>query len=113
MKYYLWTACLILTFFSAYGQKNEAIDSVVYSDAKLTDQQLALISDCTSTLPENAQLSIALIKEGNIFFYGLKHLKDSIAAIDNSGAVFEIGSVTKVFTATLLANTIIRQKNKP
>ena len=110
MKHYLWTILLTLIFLSGYGQQNDGVGTLVYNHSVLTEKQLESISDCARTLPDNSHLSIALIENGNLNFYGLKNEKDSTLAIDNSDNVFEIGSITKVFTATLLANLVLDKK---
>ncbi len=50
----------------------------------------------------NTQLAIAKIHHGNLSFYGALKSNGRIISVENSGAVFEIGSITKVFTSTLL-----------
>lgn len=74
--------------------------------------QLQLISNCAQKLPNQAQLSIAIIKDGEVNFYGVIKGNDSITTINNSQKVFEIGSITKVFTATLLAKQVLENKVK-
>ncbi|MEX0274044.1 MAG: serine hydrolase domain-containing protein, partial [Flavobacteriaceae bacterium] len=56
--------------------------------------------------PDGTELSIAVIHERRPTFYGLKKEKDTIRAVPNFQSAFEIGSITKVFTATLLANFV-------
>lgn len=111
MRNYLWITFLTLIFHSGYGQLNISVETRI-EKTRLTEKQLKLISDCTRTLPNRAQLSIALIEKGNVNFYGFKKEKDSILEFENSGNVFEIGSITKVFTATLLADFVLDNKIK-
>uniref|UniRef100_UPI00321770B9 serine hydrolase n=1 Tax=uncultured Draconibacterium sp. TaxID=1573823 RepID=UPI00321770B9 len=60
--------------------------------------------------PEKAQLSIALIKNGEVNYYGIIKENDSIKTIQNENKVFEIGSITKVFSATVLADLVVKNK---
>ena len=60
--------------------------------------------------PENTQLSIAIIKDGTTIHYGVIKQKDFIQLIENKDHLFEIGSITKVFTSTLLAQLITEGK---
>lgn len=64
-------------------------------------------------VPNKTMLSIALIENGEVIYYGVIKESDSIRFIDNKDFVFEIGSITKVFTSTLLANLIVNQKLSP
>lgn len=86
---------LILTIFSCSG-KTEKIDS--------------LLNKYTSTFPDSTQLSIGFINNGEIEYAGYIKIKDNLIPIVNKNAVFEIGSITKVFTSTLLAQIITNGK---
>jgi CubicO group peptidase (beta-lactamase class C family) len=60
--------------------------------------------------PDQTQLSLALIKNGEVEFLGMKKEKKSIVNLENHQSVFEIGSITKVFTATILANFVLDER---
>lgn len=60
--------------------------------------------------PENTQLSMVLIKPDGNKFIGFKKTADTLSGVDNRNQIFEIGSVTKVFTATLLSQLVQNQK---
>lgn len=53
--------------------------------------------------PNNTQLSIAVIENGKANYYGIVKQNDSLKPIVNQNKVFEIGSITKIFTSTVLA----------
>jgi CubicO group peptidase (beta-lactamase class C family) len=57
-------------------------------------------------LPRKVQLAIALIRGDKTEFVGAERTSGGIRFLDNRGSVFEIGSITKVFTATLLADAV-------
>ena len=82
---------LVLTVFACSGRM-EKIES--------------LLNRYTSTFPDNTQLSIGLINNGEIKYTGYIKLNGSLTPINNRNSVFEIGSITKVFTATLLTKLI-------
>lgn len=82
---------LVLTVFTSSG-KTEKIDS--------------LLNKYTSTFPDSIQLSIGFINNGKIEYAGFIKLNGNLIPINNKDSVFEIGSITKVFTATLLAKLI-------
>ena len=79
-------------------------------DGQITKAQLKLIFEKTSVFPENTEVSVAIIENGITKFYGIRRTNDSIQAIDNRRSIFEIGSITKVFTATLLADFVIEHQ---
>jgi CubicO group peptidase (beta-lactamase class C family) len=66
------------------------------------------IEEKFDAFPNSFNLSIALIKNNQVHFIGLKIENDSIIRLDLKESFFEIGSITKIFTSTLLANEIIK-----
>lgn len=64
----------------------------------------------TSDLPNKSQLSIAIIEDGKTNYYGVIKINDSLKAINNQNKIFEIGSLTKVFTSTVLAKLVTEKK---
>lgn len=62
--------------------------------------------------PENVQLSIAVIQNGKTDYYGIIREHDSIKPVENQNKVFEIGSISKVFTSTVLASLVESNKIK-
>lgn len=76
----------------------------------MNEKQSKLISEKVMLYPEQTQLSLALIKNGEVEFLGLKKVKKSITNLENHHSVFEIGSITKVFTATILAKFVLDER---
>lgn len=72
----------------------------VSNDFTATD--IENIASIVGIFPEATQLSIAKICAGSISYYGAIKDKGGIKTIDNSHSVFEIGSITKVFTSLLM-----------
>jgi CubicO group peptidase (beta-lactamase class C family) len=68
------------------------------------------IEDTLKELPDQTELSFAVIRDGNIDHWGMIKEKGIIRSIDNHRSAFEIGSVTKAFTGHLLAQLVIEQK---
>jgi CubicO group peptidase (beta-lactamase class C family) len=66
-------------------------------------QILEIIEKYLLPLPRKVQLAIALVEGDTTTFIGAERTATGISYCDNRTAVFEIGSITKVFTATLLA----------
>lgn len=65
-----------------------------------------IIFSKTKNLPNNAQLSIAVIQNGKADYYGVIRNDETIRPIENQNEIFEIGSITKVFTSTVLASLV-------
>jgi len=66
----------------------------------------------TDRFPNNAQIAFAIIKDGQTTYYGIMRKNDTLITIQNSNKAFEIGSITKVFTATILANLVMNGRLK-
>ncbi len=71
-----------------------------------------IIFSKSKDLPNNTQLSIAIIQNGKTNYYGIIKLNDTIKPVENQKKIFEIGSITKVFTATVLASLVEDKKIK-
>tara|TARA_B100001540_G_scaffold315893_1_gene344296 strand:- start:200 stop:1270 length:1071 start_codon:yes stop_codon:yes gene_type:complete len=76
----------------------------------LTKEQSEIIFEKTKLFPNNTEIAIAFIKNGKENFYGIRKYDDTISKVDNQKSVFEIGSISKVFTSTLLADFVINKK---
>lgn len=89
--------------------KEHVVKRISYTNdlTNLSKEQSELIFSQIKGFPNNTQLAIAFIKNGDAMFYGVLNKDGCIMRIDNEDKVFEIGSISKVFTATLLANTVL------
>jgi CubicO group peptidase (beta-lactamase class C family) len=99
-------------FLKPYIESNaEAIPAVnaLNSYPKVIAEQLY---SKTKSFPNGTQLSVAVIKNGKTNYYGIIRSQDSIKPIDNQNSVFEIGSLTKVFTASVFASLVVDKKIK-
>lgn len=70
------------------------------------------IFSLTNNFPNKTQLSIAVLKNGTVNYYSIIIKDNTVKPIVNQTALFEIGSITKVFTSTVLASLIIDEKLK-
>ena len=89
-----------------------AINSLSNNDKIISKNQTKLIFEKSKYFPNNTQISLAFINGDNVNYYGIKRKNDSIVYINNNQHIFEIGSITKVFTANLLAKAAIDNKIK-
>lgn len=65
-----------------------------------------------SHAPNGAQMAVAIIDGKNTQYHGIKRIQDSIMSYQSDDALFEIGSITKPLTATLLADAVVARRLK-
>ncbi|WP_298653610.1 serine hydrolase domain-containing protein [uncultured Proteiniphilum sp.] len=88
--------------------ENKAVNVLNYYPKEIAETIYSKSKD----FPNRTQLSIAIIRNGKINYYGIIKENDSIKPIENHTKVFEIGSITKVFTSTVLASLVEDKKIK-
>lgn len=77
----------------------------------LNAEQTEFIFNKLKDFPIGTQSSIAFIKDGKAQFTGtIKTNEDTLIFFENQDKVFEIGSITKVFTSTMLASLVLEGK---
>jgi CubicO group peptidase (beta-lactamase class C family) len=54
------------------------------------------------------QVAIAVVDGASIHYYGIERKGDKLVNIENSNSIFGMGSITKVFTATLYAEMLAK-----
>jgi len=68
------------------------------------------IKNKLTNFPNNFYLAIALIQKDKVYHLGFKKQQDTVYSTTLGDTLFEIGSITKTFTATLLAQELIANK---
>lgn len=63
-------------------------------------------------LPDQTQLAMAVVKEGQVTYYGFKKNKDELIALDNKKRLFALGTFASIFTNTILAQADVEGKVK-
>lgn len=103
---------LLIVLFSACGSVSNPEEAVnnLQAHPDVSTAQLDSIFQTLSYFPNQTQLAIAFIDKQTTTFYGAKRVNDTLKTIDNNGRAFEIGSLSKVFTSTLLADLAVDQK---
>lgn len=111
-----------LVFLLLFGCKTTLEIAVPVSDIKqaevdFTTEQLQLITSTLSQFPNESEMAIAILQDGQTTFLGLKRNGDTIRVVPNARRVFEVGSITKVFTTQLLlhayADQLIKDLDEP
>ncbi len=87
-----------------------AVDNLSGRESFLTKHQMDLIFNQAKFFPDQTQISIGFIENGKTRYFGLIRHNDSISQFDNHQSIFEIGSITKVFTSNLLALTVLENR---
>ncbi len=88
-------------FISAQEEKNNSS-----STFKITDQIKSLINALVDKNKTNAAIAIGLIDPNGTQFYGHGKMSNSNTTTVDQNTIFAIGSITKVFTTTLLADMV-------
>jgi CubicO group peptidase (beta-lactamase class C family) len=101
----LLSGIILICYFVFPRQKT--VDNQSSGESPVTGDQKALIYDHIRHFPDNTQIAVSLIKNDSCIFYGVVKQNDTVQSVVNKDSLFEIGSVTKVFTATLLAGLVI------
>jgi len=71
------------------------------------NEVMSVVGEYSKEFPHNAEISIGLIERGNITYYGFKK-GEELRVTDNKDSVFGIGSITKVLTANILSDGVVK-----
>lgn len=99
-------------FIKPYENLNENESNTVNALSNYPKEIAEIIYSKSKDFPNSTQLSIAIIQNGKTNYYGIIKLNDTIKPAENQKKIFEIGSITKVFTSTVLASLIEDKKIK-
>lgn len=100
----------LLAFSCKNGTEKTSQDNEV--EKSLSTGQVKLVYDTIKAFTNSTEFSIAVINGDDTKYYGGRWKKDTIEHVDNSEHLFEVGSITKVFTATILASLVVEEKIK-
>ncbi|NUN08442.1 MAG: beta-lactamase family protein [Ignavibacteriaceae bacterium] len=84
-------------------QKDPVLPIPAYGNNPPDSSLEQIIFKYVKHFPNETEIAIGLISGDSTSYYGIKRRNDSLISVDNRNSAFEIGSVTKTFTATLLA----------
>ncbi|MFK7931874.1 MAG: serine hydrolase domain-containing protein [Saprospiraceae bacterium] len=86
--------------------------SFLNSTFSQSDAVTELIRTYAETLPNKAEVAIGYIQNGELKTVGYHKKDGELIAVENQNDVFEIGSISKTFTAYLLAEQVVNGKVK-
>ncbi|MBM4159633.1 MAG: beta-lactamase family protein [Ignavibacteria bacterium] len=72
----------------------------------LDSAQIQSVFNYMQHFPNESEVSIALLVGDSTSFIGVKRHNDSVICVENRTGIFEVGSVTKTVTATMLAKLV-------
>lgn len=100
---------VVLTLLTACGSVSNPEHAVNRLEPKesISAASIDSIGAVLSFYPNQTQLSIAFLEDSSARFYGAFRHRDTLRTIKNADNVFEIGSLSKVFTAALLADLVL------
>lgn len=103
------TLFIVATGCSSVSNPDAAVNELEVSPG-LNQAQVDSIFRTLSYFPNETQFAIAVFSDTSAMYYGAIRRQDTVRTIDNYYSVFEIGSISKVFTSVLLADLV--QKNR-
>lgn len=105
MKQYIYKIALLLLLTTSISCNKKETPSNFIEDLK--DQKIAkIIQDNLNGFPNKTQIAIALIDNDKTEYIGIVNNNNHFQTIENKNNLFEIGSITKVFTGILLADLV-------
>ena len=112
MKTYLKTFLLVFFTFSlttCNSQENKK--GITNLNGKIKNELIrSIIEENVLYFPNNTQISIGLISENSTEYIGIIRKNDTLQITDNRNTIFEIGSITKVFTSVLLSDFVDKKQ---
>ena len=99
-------------FIKPYEEQKKTENKAINALGGYPPEIAEIILSKSKDFPNNTQLSIAIIQNGKTNYYGIIKVNDTIKPIENQNKIFEIGSITKVFTSSVLASLVTDKKLK-
>ena len=107
----IFTLSIVIALFLASCNVTPAINNLIKSDGFNSSLLDEIYNNC-QLFPNNTEFSIAVIANDSTKYYGVLRANDTLRHQSNEESVFEIGSISKVFTSTLLAQQVIENEIK-
>lgn len=105
----------VLFFLHAFVGQTQTIKPTIASDNKLKSQLDIIVQKATMSFigdPSKAGLSIGIYSNGKLYYYNYGTTEKGKQSLPTNKTVYEIGSISKTFTGTLLAQAVKDKKVK-
>jgi len=109
----IYKAFLIVVFLTQFFDCAAQSNRILPSDNPLKTPLDSLINKSATAFMQNnyrVGLSIGIIKNGESYLYNYGSTQNTLAQLPTGNTVYELASITKTFSATLLAQAIIDKK---
>ncbi|KZN29809.1 hypothetical protein N474_16545 [Pseudoalteromonas luteoviolacea CPMOR-2] len=77
---------------------------------QFTDKEISTIDKVVTSFAPNTELAVAKLVEGDSQYYGTRCGAHGAEPVENHSSVFEIGSLTKLMTSSVLAQMVCEGK---
>lgn len=101
----------ILTGCWSVSNPDKAIDRLLI-ERGISKNQVEYIGSTLALYPNGTQLSIAIVDSSGVNYYGAVRKGDTLLTMENENRVFEIGSLSKVFTSAIMGDLADRNRLK-
>jgi CubicO group peptidase (beta-lactamase class C family) len=104
-------AIVVLLFFVAVGCSRFHLSHLaglpaVAGRPSLDSSQAQIVFTFAQRTPDGTQIALCFISGDSEKYVGVARRNDSLVYVENSDSAFEIGSITKTFTGTMLAKLV-------
>ncbi|WP_051263832.1 serine hydrolase domain-containing protein [Tenacibaculum ovolyticum] len=111
MKHYIYKIAFLFIFFLiSCNDEEPKIEPTDFTTEIADKNKAALIKENLTNFPNSTEISIAIIDNNETDYIGVLKKNDVFQIANNKNNVFEIGSITKVFTSILLSDAINKGK---
>ncbi len=103
---------MVISMISCSRLGSDELEALPRSSGKdlLDSSQAYSVLKYAKYFPDETQLAIGFVAGNAHRYVGVKRQNDSLVYVNNCNSVFEIGSITKTFTATMLAKLVYEGK---
>ncbi len=96
---------LLLPFACNQKEYPAAVNSLI-PNKTIDTAQIDTISVYASNFPNGTEISVCIIRDSIPGYIGFSRVNDTLIPVRNEEVLFEIGSISKVFTSTLLVSIL-------
>ncbi|MFN1834302.1 serine hydrolase domain-containing protein [Balneola sp. MJW-20] len=105
---------LLITFITQACNAPEKVPPVPESELQTEDPMMQTIMDSVASkmryYPDQIQFAFAFVDGDSTWYLGVLRENDILKEITNADSVYEIGSISKVFTGILLADMVVKEE---